>query len=354
MRTFAWAVLLAVPAPSSADPLETIEGLPVSLLVPDGISKEKPASLLVALHGNGGNGEEMTRGLAAWKEEGYVVCAPKSTGLGWSAADVRAVLRIAARVKATHPIDPRRVHVLGFSNGGFNLAPLAFDDELRPCSATWVAAGFTGGSAPKWAPKGLGVLALAGEQDPNARVARETVRLLRDKVRSAEVRLQPGVGHAWPTGQDEYLRWWMGVQEGRFVPGVDRNFAWEESLEAGEEPEEGAGGATPPVRDRTGVGTLVYCFDPGDAAKEEARSLQNEVFTSPLVRRFGSQLRCVKLDLSADAATPARLGVTSTPAVVLLKPDGSVAKAFEGKVKASALAAALRQLAPDRSVPKDE
>jgi dienelactone hydrolase len=327
-------LLLLAPAPLRADP-EEIEGLKVWLLVPP--AEKQPFSLVIILHGYGGTADGMAAALATYEDDGYVVCAPKSRGEGWTPADVEAVKRIAATLLRRHPIDPDRVHVVGFSNGGWNLAPLAFDERLRPRSATWIAAGFQGGSVPKWAAKRLGALALAGEKDPNAAAARDTVRLLRGKVRSVEVRLQPGLDHKWPHDHDAYLRWWMGVQEGRFTPGDDRNFAWTDALDAGE-----------------GAGALVYVYDPAaDAGGEEARRLQNEVFMDPQVRFFGAQLRCVKLARAEHAETAAKLGVTATPAVAVLRPDGSVAKLFQGKVKASALAAALRQQAKVKRMPEE-
>ncbi len=320
-----------------------IEGLDTWLLVPDGIDKEKPASLVVILHGLGGTASGMAGTLALWEDDGYVVCAPKSKGDGWTPADIKAVLRIAAHLKATLPIDPAKVHVVGFSNGGWNLAALAFDDELHPCSATWVAAGYNGGAVPKWARKGMGALALAGADDPNADAARKTVELLQDKVRSVEVRLQPGLGHSWPNEHEVYLRWWMGVQEGRFVPGEDRNFAWGDDLDA----------ALAELQGAKKGGLMVYLFSAEDAAKPEAKALQNEIFGDALVRRLGAQLACVKLDAATNAEVMARVGAKETPAVAVLKKDGKVAKLLDGKIKASSLAAALRAVAPDKSMPKD-
>ncbi|MGQ0612477.1 MAG: hypothetical protein ACT4PV_01835 [Planctomycetaceae bacterium] len=337
------AVAVADEGPAPGKTNRVIEGLDTWLLVPDEIDKEKPASLVLILHGLGGTASGMAATLALWEDDGYVVCAPKSKGDGWSPADIKAVLRIGAHLKATLPIDPAKVHVVGYSNGGWNLASIAFDDDLHPCSATWVAAGYNGGAVPKWARKGMGALALAGADDPNADAARKTVDLLREKVRSVEVRLQPGLGHSWPNEHEAYLRWWMGAQEGRFVPGEDRNFDWGDDLEAALARVEGA---------KKG-GLLVYLFSADDAAKPEAKALQNEILGDPLVRRFGAQLACVKLDASAHPEVMERVGAAETPAVAVLKKDGKLAKLLTGKIKAQALASALRAVAPDKSLPKD-
>ena len=168
-----------------------IEGLTVELDLPRELSKDKTASMVVILHGAGGTATGMAGSLREWTGLGYVICAPKSTDQTWSAPDIQAVKRIAEHMKSVLPIDPAKVHVVGFSNGGWNLDPLAFDDALHPCSATWIAAGCRTGSAPKWAKKGLGVLALAGTEDGNAKSAAETVKILDGKVRCVEARFQP-------------------------------------------------------------------------------------------------------------------------------------------------------------------
>jgi poly(3-hydroxybutyrate) depolymerase len=319
-----------------------IEGLQTELVVPRTLSAESPASLVVVLHGLGGTATGMAGTLASWAEQGYVVCAPKSKGQGWTDPDVAAVLRIAAHLETALPIDPKRVHVVGFSNGGWNLHPLAFDEALKPCSATWVAAGFAGGSVPKWAKTNLGAIALAGSQDGNLDAARATVPALEGKVRSVEVRVQPGLGHEWPDALMPYLKWWMGVQEGRFVPGEDLNFDWSEDLKA----------ALAALEGKKRGGVLLYAFDSSDAANPDAKALQNEVFLDPGVRRFGSQLKAVKWERSAHADELTALGVATTPSVAVLDEKGVVKKVLSGKIKASALEKALRSVAPDRSDPR--
>lgn len=326
---------------------QELHGLKVILDLPKGVASMRDASLVVILHGAGGSAEGMAGALGGWPAEGYVVCAPKAKGQTWTPDDLVRVLRIAAELKRTLPIDARKVHVVGFSNGGWNLTSLAFDDELRPCSATWVAAGFGGGaSPPKWAAKELGAIALAGAQDANLRAARDTVRQLHEKVRSVEVRVQPDLGHEWTDALMPYLRWWMGAMEGRFTPGVDMNFAWGDSIEA----------AVEALENQKKGGIFVYLFDAEmDKDSEDAKRLQNEVFMDVDVRHYGNQLRAVKLERAAAAAwlTTMKIKLKATPAVVVLKRDGRLKKVLTGKIKASKLASALRGVAPDRKGPFD-
>lgn len=342
--------LLLMAAAASADfpyppgqSTQNLQGIDTWLVVPAELAAERPASLVVVLHGSGGTASGMAGTLASWADRNYVICAPQAKGMSWTPDELKAILRIAADLKKTLPIDPKKVHTIGFSNGGWNLAPLAFDDELRPCSATWVAAGYNGGSVPKWAKAGLGVLALAGGDDPNAASARQTVPALREKVRSAEVRIQPGIGHTWPDALNAYLAWWVDVQEGRFTPGEDRNFDWTDDLEA----------AKADLAGRKKGGIVAYFFQASDAERAEARDLQNRVLMDPLVRHYGAQLIAVKIDLAAGSAQASALGVTGTPALALIGKDGKVSKTFTGKIPAKTLAAALRALAPDKKPPEN-
>lgn len=336
-------LLGALPRASAADApyppgpsRQSLEGLETELVLPRELAADVRASLVIVLHGAGGTATGMAGTLAPLAGRGFVVCAPKSKGQVWEASDLEAVLRIAAHLKSVLPIDAAKVHVVGFSNGGWNLPRLAFDDALRPVSATWVAAGFRAGPVPDWAKTRLSALALAGSDDPNLSAARETVKALSGKVRSVEVREQPGLGHAWPEKLQPYLEWWLGVREGRFTPGDDLSLPWTADLDAALATQ--AGGKK--------GGVLLYVFDPADAAKPEARALQHEVLFDPEVRRLGAQLAAVKLTREQAQALGARTPFSTTPALLVLDAKGAVKHALEGKVKASALAKALRSVAP--------
>ena len=320
---------------------QSLHGLTVELDLPATLSHEKPASLVVILHGAGGSATGMAGALGGWAAEGYVVCAPKSKAATWSASDIKAVLRIAATLKDTLPIDPKKVHVAGFSNGGWNLPAVAFDGDLRPCSAAWVAAGCTAG-APKWAKANMGVIAMAGTEDGNASSARDTVKILNGKVRSVEVRFQPGLGHKWPRELMPYFQWWMGAMEGRFVPGEDMNFEWGESIDE----------AVASLSNAKRGGVFIYAYQASDAEKAVAKSLQNVALMDPLVRHYGNQLRPVKLDFAKHREALEALGVKSTPALVVLSRKGKPKKVLgEKSLKARKIASALKSVAPNKKPP---
>jgi len=336
---------LARPAAATDEPTyppgrseQVLEGLKTTLLVPEGLDAEHRGSLIVLLHGMGDSGANLAPALQEWVPLGYLVCAPSAAGQAWTAPEVAAAKRIALGLLKGMPLDPAKVHVIGFSNGGWNLAPLAFDDDLKPCSATWVAAGCKGGKPGRWAKKGLGVLALAGDQDPNARSAADTVPILEGKVRTVEARFQKGLEHKWPRELMGYLRWWMGVQEGRFRAGDDLNFDWRDDLDE----------ALGALAGQKKGGAFVYAFSEDEAEADLTRALQSEVFMDPLVRHFGNQLQAVKL-VREDTT---KLGVKQTPAVVVLDAKGAVRKILAGKIKAKSLASALRSVAPDKKMPR--
>ena len=345
-------VLGLVPARAHADELpypagrstQTIEGLTVELGVPENLTKEAPASLVVILHGAGGTATGMAAALREWIPLGYVICAPKSKGQVWSDSDVDAVKRIIAHVRKVLPIDAKKTHVIGFSNGGWNLPALAFDDTVKPCSATWVASGCRVAATPKWAVEGLGVLALAGTEDANAASARETVKLLRGKVRTVEARFQPKLGHEWPAELAPYLRWWMGAMEGRFEPGVDLNLAWGTSIER----------ATAALAGDKKGGIVVLAYHADDKDKPLAKELTNEILMDSLVRHYGQQLEAVKLDYAEHKEALEALGVTQTPALLVLKADGKPKEVLQDakKLKLRKIITALKSVAPDKKKPE--
>ncbi len=170
-------------------------GLRFRLVLPEEYDPAKEWSLLVILHGAGGSHENMALSLLPLVKDGFIVCAPKSPGPTWDASEVADVRRIVKHLLEVLSIGEKRLHGVGFSNGGWNLAPLVFAEDLPFASGTWMAAGFNGGKVPRRAKKEFGAMALAGTQDPNARAAKATVDLLYDKVRNVEYHLQPNLGH---------------------------------------------------------------------------------------------------------------------------------------------------------------
>ena len=319
-----------------------LHGLKCSIVMPGEFDAAAEHSLVVILHGYGGTETGMAAALAHLAADDYVVCAPKSRGDGWEKRDLGDVRAIVIDLKQSLNVGERRLHAVGFSNGGWNLHAVAFDDKLRFQSATWVAAGHRDGRLPKHA-KEMGILALAGAEDGNRSAAEATPDAVRDDVRMTEVRLEPGLGHKWPRTLMPYMQWWLGVQEDRFVPGESMAFEWTESRDA-------ALAAIAAGTDK--ARGVAYWYDPADADDERARVVQNDVLQDRRVRFFGEQLTAWRMNAAEHPGLRAELKIKSTPAFVTYDRKGRVKKVVQGKVTAKSLGSALRSVAPAKRLPE--
>jgi poly(3-hydroxybutyrate) depolymerase len=103
------------------------------MMAPEKLPEEKVLGLIVWFHGMGGN--EDGAGIAidstrrAKLADQYVVMGGKSKGQGWAPADDENVLKWIAWAKETYPVDPRRVHIMGHSNGGGMVKRFGWDHQ---------------------------------------------------------------------------------------------------------------------------------------------------------------------------------------------------------------------------------
>jgi hypothetical protein len=132
---------------------------------PEKLPEQKHLGLIVAFHGMNGNEDSVTKfTLEAAKRTGlvdqYVIMGGKSKGAGWATNDDKDVLEWIAWAKATYPIDPRRVHIIGMSNGGWMVKRFGWEHQDFLASVTSYCGGgvdFSGTpkgekSAPKFGP----------------------------------------------------------------------------------------------------------------------------------------------------------------------------------------------------------
>jgi poly(3-hydroxybutyrate) depolymerase len=110
------------------------------LYVPASLAADRPAPLLVTLHGSGRDGKSL---VSRWQDlaekEGIVLAGPDSTdSQHWSTpADGPAFLRdVVEDARAVHPIDARRVYLFGHSAGAlFALQMACLESEYFAAAA---------------------------------------------------------------------------------------------------------------------------------------------------------------------------------------------------------------------------
>jgi poly(3-hydroxybutyrate) depolymerase len=110
------------------------------LYVPASVAADRPAPLLLTLHGSGRDGKSL---VSRWQDlaekEGIVLAGPDSTdSQHWiSPADGPAFLRdVVEDARAVHPIDVRRVYLFGHSAGAlFALQMACLESEYFAAAA---------------------------------------------------------------------------------------------------------------------------------------------------------------------------------------------------------------------------
>lgn len=149
-----------IPAPSIDAKASLLRERPYREVAP--VSVKEQAPLVLLLHGYSGNGDSLDnvfhfQDLA--RENGVFLAVPDGSqdshgARFWNATDaccnfygstvddVAYLSAIIADMKSKHPIDPKRVYVIGFSNGGFMAHRLAC--ELSPEIAAIVTLGAMG------------------------------------------------------------------------------------------------------------------------------------------------------------------------------------------------------------------
>jgi hypothetical protein len=323
---------------------QTHEGMEFTLVLPPDLDPDRSYALLIALHGMNGRGSNVAAGFASLAREGFVICGPQSGGPGWDPPNVKRAKAVLSHLIDVLPIDEKRLHGAAYSQACPFLASIVFDKRYHFVSASWGMGGSAGGKVPRHARKEMGAIALVGERDWARGAAEGTVSQLRKKVRNVECHVQRGLGHEFTVKLVPYHHFWLKVMNGAFVPGECSPFyTWTTDL-----------GAARATMAREKRGGLVYVWSDDEREAEETRRFQNEVLFDPLVMHFGRQAVAVRLSRNGHADRLEALGVKQTPAIVVLRPDGTPAKVLEGaRIKASTLAKALRGVAPEKRMPEE-
>lgn len=314
------------------------------LVVPAAADSKPPWSLVVVLDGD----YDVAQEYGPLAKQGYVVCSPKPKLKGgmFAASEVDEILDLRDHLASSLPLAKDRLHVVTVKESRGISSFLAFHKRADAVSYTLVSTFFTGKSPSADAKKRLGVLFL-GKPDNGYGDPAKSAAALSDKVRTVEYRPEEGV-----TGP--YFAYWLGVMDGRYEPGRDLSFEWIEdaaapppSADALDPAKPASPGRMPALEEAKEsskakrVGALVYFWSAEDAATPEGRNIQNVVFLESDVRAAGKPLLSVKLDRAKYPEAFTQMGLTTTPAVVVVDADFNVLDRFEGLVKASLLAKAL-------------
>ncbi len=135
------ALILSSPAPTLAQGSITVDAGrgPLTVTLPAGYDAAEPAPLLLLLHGFGASGavqEGYMRFRPLQDQYGFVYCTPDGTAnsagqrfwnatdaccnfQGSSVDDAAYLLALIEAIEAAVSIDPRSIHLMGHSNGGF-------------------------------------------------------------------------------------------------------------------------------------------------------------------------------------------------------------------------------------------
>jgi hypothetical protein len=160
------------------------------MLAPAKLPEEKVLGLIVWFHGMNGNedgaGTAIEGVRRAKLSDQYVVMGGKSKGAGWAPSDDENVLKWIAWAKETYPIDVRRVHIMGHSNGGGMVKRFGWDhQDLFASISPYAGAG--GGRDFGGTPKGQAKAGKPGAPDSPAETKTEWYFVHGDKDEAVNV-----------------------------------------------------------------------------------------------------------------------------------------------------------------------
>lgn len=188
------------------------------VIVPAGLDTSKPAPLIVVLSGFGGTAEGIAK---IWKsaagEAGAILVAPRAVhvvagrGFQWGTPDEAdyLVTRAIEQVKGKHKIDPKRIVLAGFSQGGFMAYVLGMRHALEYRGVIPVAGQYNASQA---GPPTLTVIDLprffimVGARDNLVQSNRQAAKDYESVGMKVKLNVYPGVGHAFPNDREAELR----------------------------------------------------------------------------------------------------------------------------------------------------
>lgn len=166
--------------------------------VPPGHSRDRPAPLVIALHGGGGSAVflDSATGYSLTREadsRGWVLVLPQGVARGWNDGrppvdrasraragvdDVGFILALIDDAQARYGIDTRRVFVTGISNGGAMALRLALDASDRIAAIAPVTMSLPRDLEGRSPERAVSVLLVNGTLDPIVPYAGGQIRVL--------------------------------------------------------------------------------------------------------------------------------------------------------------------------------
>lgn len=196
---------------------QRVESVEPLVFTPEGLNPRNRVTLIVVLHGYGATAADIIeayKGVA--KTNGAIVVAPQALrpagkGFDWGTSMVEIdmiVNHAITRVSATYNIDPARVVLSGFSQGGFMAYNLVATHPDKFCGAIPVAARYSPRDA-KWPaemPARLPrVYIMTGKDDQFLEENRTAAKDLEARKIPFKMVEYLGVGHAFPPNREEEL-----------------------------------------------------------------------------------------------------------------------------------------------------
>lgn len=186
------------------------------VILPPNHDPTKPAALIIALHGSGGTPEEMEacfQRLAA--RHGAILCVPSGirplgNGYHWMFMDESEwlILHALEMCRKQHSIDPQRVVLAGFSQGGNMSFYMAMRHPELYRGIIAIAAHYEPNVEPMPDPPAPAMprfAILVGARDEGAASCRELDAMLRKARVPVRLRVYSGLGHAMPPNREREL-----------------------------------------------------------------------------------------------------------------------------------------------------
>jgi hypothetical protein len=348
---FAGAILLAAEGPKGdpyppGESTHTLEDHEFDIRIPEGAAPERKFSLLLAIDTQFNELGDT----AALVKDGWVICIPhaKSKGRGgWATSEASDLVKLLDQLAPLVPFARDRIHVLRSQDSHGFASFVAFEKGSQAVSFCQVNTyGFKGRMPPESARKKVAALSLWSDPPGKYGDGSDIVEKLAGKVRTVE--------HRTESTAEPYFRYWLSVADDRFRPGWDLSFDWLYDAEPKGKPKPGEKPASVPApameRGKAAAasgkrGALIYFWSATDAAKPEAKALQNDLFFRPEVRALGGRLVPIKIEREKAEKEFAAFGLKATPALVVTDAAFAPVKTFEGAVDAKALLDAMKKVA---------